>query len=291
MADQPNSSQPNQSLLKVEAGLNDHYPQLSRFIAVIAQLRDPESGCPWDLKQTHQSLRPYMLEEAHEAVLAMDSGDTAAICEELGDVLLQVVLHAQLAKDANTFTIETVAKGIADKLIHRHPHVFGDTSVDSAEQVTANWQQIKAAEKAAQGVEKPASIMDDVPSGIPALMKALTVSKKAVSQGFDWPDFESLWACMQSELVEFRAEHDANAPLERLEDELGDMLFATVNVARYHKVDPEVALLKATQKFMTRYRAMETLTDKPINEQPFEVLDDLWSRAKRHVAQAAVPAP
>jgi MazG family protein len=277
------------NLLKVEAGVNDHYPQLSRLIAVIAQLRDPVSGCPWDLKQTHQTLRPYMLEEAYEAVLAFDSGNTAAISEELGDVLLQVVLHAQLAKDANTFTLETVAQGIADKLIHRHPHVFGDTildsGADSAEQVTANWQQIKAAEKAAQGQTQPASIMDDVPNGIPALMQALAVSKKAVSQGFDWPDFDSLWTCMQSELVEFKAEHDTNAPLERLEDELGDMLFATVNVARYHKVDPEVALLKATQKFMTRYRTMETLTDKPLNEQPFEVLDDLWNRAKQQVTQ------
>ncbi len=251
-------------------------PGFHKLLDVVRQLRDPERGCPWDLKQTHQSLRPYMLEEAYEAVEAIDSGDLPHLKEELGDVLLQVMLHSQLASERGDFTADTVADAIAEKLIRRHPHVFGEVQVDSAEAVTANWEKIKAAEKG----NVSASVMDDVPKGLPALSRALKVSKRAVKEGFEWPDFESLWVCVMSEYEEFREERDANAPFENLEDELGDILFATVNLARYHGIDPEVALNRATNKFIRRYRAMETLSEKPLNAQPFEVLDDLWNRAK-----------
>jgi MazG family protein len=254
-------------------------PDLSGFhslLEVIRKLRDPQGGCPWDLKQTHQSLRPYVLEEAYELVEAIDSGDMQHVKEELGDVLLQVVLHAQLATDAGYFTADEVAEAIAQKLIRRHPHVFGDVNVQNAEEVTRNWEAIKAEEKGS--VAK--SAMDDVPQGIPALSRALKVSKRAVKQGFEWPDFESLWACVMSEYDEFRQELDNKAPFENLEDELGDILFATVNLARYKGIDPEVALTKATNKFMRRYRTMESLSDKPLSEQPFETLDALWNKAK-----------
>jgi XTP/dITP diphosphohydrolase len=250
-----------------------------KLLSVVARLRDPEGGCPWDLKQTHQSLRPYILEESYEMVDAIDSGDIDHIKEELGDVLLQVVLHAQLAQDAGNFTADEVAHGIAEKLIRRHPHVFADTKVDSAEEVTANWEQIKIAEK---GENAPKSIMEDIPKGLPALSRALKVSKRAVGEGFEWPDFDSLWACVMSEYDEFRHELEVKAPFENLEDELGDILFATVNLARYQKIDPEVALNKATNKFIRRYQAMEQISDKPLKEQPFETLDDLWNQAKAY---------
>lgn len=254
--------------------------ELSGFcelLAVVKQLRNPEGGCPWDLKQTHESLRPYLLEEAYELLEAIDSGDTVHLKEELGDVLLQVALHAQLASETGAFTADDVAHGIAEKLIRRHPHVFGDVMVKNAEEVTRNWEQIKAAEKG----HPSESVMDGIPMGLPALSRALKVSKRAVKEGFEWPDFESLWACVMSEYDEFRHELDTKAPFEKLEDELGDILFATVNLARYNGIDPEVALNKATNKFLRRYRTMERLSDKPLREHAFETLDALWTQAKQ----------
>lgn len=256
----------------------DTLPGFQQLLSVVRQLRHPETGCPWDLKQTHQSLRPYLLEEAYEAVEAMDSNDPAHLKEELGDVLLQVMLHSQLASEAAQFTADDVAAGIAEKLIRRHPHVFGDVRVSTAEEVTANWQQIKATEK---GNQATPSVMDGVPNNTPALSRALEVSKRAVKEGFEWPDFESLWTCVMSEYDEFREELEHGASSDALEDELGDILFATVNLARYHGIHPEVALSKATNKFIRRYRTMEQLSDKPLSEQPFDVLDTLWNDAKR----------
>ncbi len=264
-----------------------------RLLAVIACLRNPEGGCPWDLKQTHQTLRPYMLEEAYEAVEAMGATDndaSKAICEELGDVLLQVVLNAQIAKDNGDFDINDVAIGIADKLIRRHPHVFSDVSVDSADEVTKNWQAIKQDEKANTGDKTSfESTLDGVSTGQPALQQALDTSKKAVAVGFEWPNFESLWACVTSELDEFLAEHNNHAPIEKLEDELGDILFASVNLARHHKINPEIALVRATQKFKTRFKMMEQLAQQRQPKQPlkdtlealtFEEWDALWEEAK-----------
>ena len=257
-------------------------PGFQRLLEVIRRLRDPETGCPWDLKQTHESLRPYMLEEAYEAVEAMGKTDPAHLKEELGDVLLQVVLNAQLAADHQQFTADDVADSLADKLVRRHPHVFGDVIVDSPEAVTANWQQIKHAEKGL--TEPPKSAMDGIPVGQPALSRALKVSRKAVAEGFEWPDLDALWACVQSEFDELRAEIDQDAPLSAREDELGDILFATVNLARFQGIDPEVALTRATDKFIRRYRMMEQLSEHPLNTQPFETLDALWQEAKRQTA-------
>lgn len=252
-------------------------PGFQHLLAVVKALRDPQTGCPWDLKQTHHSLRPFVLEEAYEVVDAIDSGEAAALKEELGDLLLQVVLHAQLSTDSGGFTADDVAQEIADKLIRRHPHVFGDVEVHSAEEVTSNWQKIKAQEK---GLSQN-SVMEGLKADGPALSHALKVSKKAVGVGFEWPDFESLWACVLSEHDEFRHERDQNAPFERLEDELGDILFATVNLARYHQIDPEIALHKATQKFIKRFQTMERLSEKPLQDQSFETLDALWTQAKQ----------
>jgi len=257
---------------------------IDRLLAVIAQLRNPDGGCPWDLKQTHQSLAPYMLEEAYEAVEAVSEGQPERIREELGDVLLQITLHAQLAKDAGQYDFHDVCNTIAEKLIRRHPHVFSDTEVRDAEEVTRNWEAIKQAEKGA--ILKPSSVLDGVPKASPALTRALETSKRAVNVGFEWPSFESLWACVMSEYDEFRSEADSSADPARLQEELGDILFASVNLARHFKIDPEVALTLATAKFTRRFQTMEAMAPKPLEELTFEEWDTLWNRAKQAMAKS-----
>jgi MazG family protein len=279
-----------QTLLEVEklAGIE-------KLVRVIAHLRHPEHGCPWDLKQTHTSLKPHLLEESYECLEAIDSGQPHWIQEELGDVLLQVVLHAQLAKDAGTFDFDDVAQGIADKLVRRHPHVFGDVQVDSAEAVTRNWQAIKAQEKREKNAGDSLgdstlldSVLKEVKRGQPALSRALDTSKRAVKVGFEWPNFESLWACVMSEYDEFRAEVDQGGSFERLEEELGDILFASVNLARQFKIDPEIALTRATDKFTRRFQRMERLAEnrqQPLESLDFQAWDDLWNQAKQDTSK------
>lgn len=250
--------------------------EISELIDVIAKLRAPD-GCQWDREQTHKSLRPNMLEEAYEAVDAMDSGDMKHLKEELGDVLLQVVLHAQIASEEGAFNIEDVAKGLKDKLIHRHPHVFGDVKVNSTKEILDNWDKLKAEEK-----QHRKSAMDGISKSQSALMSAQKISKKAVKTGFEWPNEESLYECIFSEFDEFKeAVKEQNK--EHMEEEFGDILFATVNLARWNKIDAEQALLKANKKFMARFRKMEELATKPLSEYSFEEYDALWKSAKKQV--------
>ena len=250
--------------------------EMSELIDVIAKLRAPD-GCQWDREQTHKSLRPNMLEEAYEAVDAMDSGDMKHLKEELGDVLLQVVLHAQIASEEGAFNIEDVAKGLKDKLIHRHPHVFGDVKVKSTKEILDNWDKLKAEEK-----QHRKSVMDGISKSQSALMSAQKISKKAVKTGFEWPNENSLYECIFSEFDEFKeAVKEQNK--EHMEEEFGDILFATVNLARWNKIDAEQALLKANKKFMARFRKMEELATKPLSEYSFEEYDALWKSAKKQV--------
>ena len=247
--------------------------ELENLIEVIAKLRAPD-GCPWDREQTHKTLKPNMLEEAYEAVDAMESGDMKHLKEELGDVLLQVVLHAQIASEEGAFNIEDVARGIKEKLIHRHPHVFGDVKVSSTTDVLDNWDKLKQEEK-----QHRKSAMDGISKSQSALMSAQKISKKAVKQGFEWPDEKSLYECIYSEFEEFKeAEKEQNK--EHMEDEFGDILFAVVNLARWNKIDAEQALLKANKKFTARFRKMEELAKKPLKEYSFEEYDALWKEAK-----------
>lgn len=250
--------------------------ELNELIDVIARLRAP-NGCQWDREQTHKSLRPNMLEEAYEAVDAIDDGDMKHLKEELGDVLLQVVLHSQIASEEGAFTIEDVAKGIKDKLIHRHPHVFGDVKVNSTKDIIDNWDKLKAEEK-----KHRKSAMDGISKAQSALMSAQKISKKAVKTGFEWPDEKSLYECIYSEFDEFKEAEKAQNK-EQMEEEFGDILFATVNLARWNKIDAEQALLKANKKFMTRFRKMEELATKPLSEYSFEEYDVLWKSAKNQV--------
>lgn len=255
------------------------YKNMEELIAIIKKLRSPQ-GCPWDRKQTHTSLRSNMLEEAYEAVNAIDDEDVKHLKEELGDVLLQVLLHSQIAEDNGEFTIEDVAKELKDKLIHRHPHVFGDTKIDNPDEVLKAWDKLKAEEKTHRK-----SLMDGVSRSQAALISAQKISKKAVSAGFEWPDEKSLYDCIFSEFEEFKqAEQEKN--ITHMEEELGDILFAVVNLARWNRLDAEQALLKANKKFEKRFRKMEELAIKPLTDYNFEEFDTLWKQAKKELAKA-----
>ncbi len=250
-----------------------NYPNLERLIEIIEILRS-ENGCKWDREQTHSSLKSNMIEEAYEAVDAIDDNDYPHIREELGDVLLQVVLHSQIAKESNIFDIEDVAKGISEKLIHRHPHVFGNVKVNSTEDILNNWEKIKKEEK-----KHRKSLMDGVSKSQAALMSAQKISKKAVKAGFEWPDENSLYDCINSEFQEFKSAKTK----EEKEEELGDILFGIVNLARWHKIDAEQALLKANKKFMKRFRIMEENASKCLEELSLEEWDELWKQAKQEL--------
>ena len=249
------------------------YPQVIRLIEIVSTLRS-ENGCQWDREQTHKTLRPNMLEEAYEAVDAIDEGDIDNLREELGDVLLQVVLHAQIAKDNGNFDIEDVAKELGDKLIHRHPHVFGDTKVKSTDEILDNWDKLKKEEKSYRK-----SALDGISKSQSALMSAQKISKKAVKVGFEWDSEESLKKCIQSEYKEFD-EAVLSGDFSKMEDEMGDIFFATVNLARWHKIDAEQALLRANKKFTKRFKKMEEIATKPLEDYSYEEFDKLWKQAK-----------
>ena len=250
-----------------------NYPNLERLIEIIDILRS-ENGCKWDREQTHSSLRKNMLEEAYEAVDAIDDNDFKHLQEELGDVLLQVVLHSQIAKEEKAFNIEDVAKGISDKLVHRHPHVFGDVKVSSTSEILDNWEKLKKEEKPHR-----TSIMDGISKAQSALMSAQKISKKAVNVGFEWPNEDSLYDCVYSEIKEFK---DAKTKEDK-EEELGDILFAVVNLARWNKLDAEQALLKANKKFINRFKSMEKNANKELEHLTLEEWDELWKKAKKDV--------
>lgn len=247
-----------------------NYPNIERLIEIVEILRS-ENGCMWDREQTHESLRRNMLEEAYEAVDAIDDNDNKHLCEELGDVLLQVILHAQIAKEENAFDVEKIAKGICDKLIHRHPHVFGDVKVKSTDEIVDNWEKLKKEEKTHR-----TSLMDGISKSQSALMSTQKISKKAAKAGFEWDNEESLYDCVLSEIKEFK---EAKTQADK-EEELGDILFAVVNLARWNKIDAEQALLKSNKKFMNRFRTMEAIAKKPLEELTFNEWNNLWKEAK-----------
>ena len=261
-------------------------PILTAFqelIDVVAKLRNPDGGCPWDLAQTPESLTPYIIEEAYEAVHAIRSGDRAAIISELGDLLLQVVLQAQIASEAGGFTLEDVAQGISEKLIRRHPHVFGDVQVANAEEVKANWEQIKSSEKG-----NPTATFSDKLSSyaekLPPLTAAAKISKLAASVGFEWESVDGVWEKFEEELGEFK-EALATPDTAHQESELGDLLFTVINLARWYKLDPERGLSGTNQRFIDRIQQMEQYTDRPLSDYTIVELEALWQQAKQHLAK------
>ncbi len=245
----------------------------------IAHLRAPD-GCPWDREQTHRSLRPYLLEETYEVLEALDAGDAAALAEELGDLLLQIVLHTQIAIEAGEFQMGDVIDHINRKLLRRHPHVFADVVVNSVDDVTTNWEAIKKAEKAANG-QKPQTVsaLDGVPAALPALAQALTISKKAVKVGFEWPNIEGVVEKVIEEAHEIVAATD---PVH-LESEIGDLLFSVVNLARWRGIDPEAALRSTNARFTGRFKGIEALAaaqGRALRDMSIEEMDELWEQVK-----------
>jgi MazG family protein len=262
-------------------------PGIDQLTDIVAKLRGP-GGCPWDREQTHASLRSALLEEAHEVVAAIDNRDDANLREELGDLLLQSVFHAQLAAEEGRFTFNDVAHEIATKLVRRHPHVFAaDHCADSAA-VLQRWEEIKRAEKG----DAAASALDGLPGGLPALLHAQKTQKKAARVGFDWPDVEPVFAKLHEEISELRAALTAPAtdllsPISAIEDELGDLLFTVVNLARKLHLDAETALHRSTRKFSARFRAVEQLASArgiTLEKLTLAELDQLWDEVKRQPA-------
>lgn len=257
---------------------------LVTFQETVAHLRAPE-GCPWDREQTHLSLRPFLLEETYEVLEALDAGDRLALAEELGDLLLQIALHAQIAAEAGDFKMGDIINSINRKLLRRHPHVFGDVTVSGVRDVMVNWDAIKKEEKAQNNRDKAAaedpvvSALDGLPRALPALAEALAISKRAVRVGFEWPDIEGV---LDKLIEEAREITEATGPAH-LEAEIGDLLFSAVNLARWRNVDPESALRATNARFSRRFRKVEALAaaqGKTLPEMTIEEMDVLWNQAK-----------
>lgn len=274
------------SITRDTSTLSDAREEMQSLVETIWRLRQPD-GCPWDRKQTHESIGKNMIEEAYEALDCIEAGDEAHLREELGDVLMQVVLHAQIAADAGAFTMADVARDINDKLIRRHPHVFGERSADSADEVLAIWDSVKLAEKgakdadAAEAGERPEGLLEGVPRSLPALMEAQKVSRKAASAGFEWETVTDVWDKVAEERAEFEAEAPGTAEREL---EFGDLLFALVNVARKEGIDAESALRASTAKFRERWAAMENAAYEggvALGSLTTEQLNSLWDEVKR----------
>jgi MazG family protein len=248
---------------------------VDELLKIMARLRDPVHGCPWDVEQTFASIAPYTLEEAYEVADAIERDDLAALEEELGDLLLQVVFHAQMASEQGAFDFERVARGIAAKLVRRHPHVFGGERLADAAAQSARWEEIKAAEKAARG---PSSVLDDVPAALPALTRAAKLGRRAARIGFDWPDAAGARAKIAEELGELDAAIAGGDPAA-VRHELGDVLLAVTNLARHLEVDPEGALRAANRRFENRFRHVEAAAATDGDRRP-EALERHWQAAK-----------
>jgi ATP diphosphatase len=256
---------------------------IDRLIEIMAALRNPNGGCPWDLEQSFATIAPYTVEEAHEVADAIAAGDMSALRDELGDLLLQVVYHARLAEEAGAFAFGDVVAAITAKMIRRHPHVFGDAEARRAGAAKAFWENAKAAERRAKGEAAPAGLLDTVPAGLPALRRAQRLQEKASTVGFDWNDPKAVLAKLREEIDEIDAELAAHGPHERLQDEVGDLMFAVVNLARHLKVDPDQALRRGNQKFARRFAAIEAALaadGRTPAESNLAEMESLWQKAK-----------
>lgn len=259
---------------------------VERLIAIMAQLRDPRAGCPWDLEQDFTSIAPYTIEEAYEVVDAIDTQDFTALQEELGDLLLQVVFHARMAQEQSLFDFTDVVETINAKLVRRHPHVFGDAKMDSAAQQTLAWEALKAQERRAKQSEAQ-SLLDGIAKGLPALMRAEKLQRRAASVGFDWPEVAGVWQKLDEELSELRAAIQADNPAN-IAEELGDVLFTVVNLARHLQVDSEQALRHCADKFTRRFRQLELVlrvADQDIEQCGPQQLELAWEQVKRQERQ------
>lgn len=249
------------------------------LVDIMAKLRDPRDGCPWDIAQTFESIAPYTIEEAYEVAEAIAQGDRPALCEELGDLALQVVYHARMAEEEGAFTVADVLDAINAKMIRRHPHVFGDSVVRTAEEQTRNWEEVKAQERAAKAATDH-SALDGVATALPALLRAQKIQSRAARVGFDWRAAEDVVPKIHEEMEEIR-EAVATGDPDRIEDEVGDLLFAAVNLARKLDIDAEGALRRATAKFEHRFRAMEETAGDAFASLDLDAKERLWQQVKK----------
>lgn len=266
-----------------DSRLKQNRPPLAALIKLVKFLRS-EDGCPWDRTQTPQTIAVYLIEEVYELVEAIESGSPEAVCEELGDVLFQIIFLAAQYDESGQFTIEDVARGITEKMIRRHPHVFGETKVATAKEVPAKWQAIKAQEKEHC---KGGSLLDSIPVGMPALMRAYRISERAAGAGFDWKEISGVMQKAEEEWFELKAELEARQKTaqsrKQVALEFGDILFTLVNVARFARIHPETALVDAIRKFEKRFRALEKMirqTGQEITSVPHTELQDMWEAIK-----------
>jgi ATP diphosphatase len=256
---------------------------LARLLEIMARLRDPQGGCPWDREQNFSTIAPYTIEEAYEVADAIARRDPDALKDELGDLLFQVVFHARMAEEAGMFAFDDVAGAIADKMERRHPHVFGAAEVASVAAQNEAWEAHKAAERRdrALATGSPGSVLDGVAHALPALLRADKIQKRAARIGFDWPDARPVFDKLKEEIAELETELEKPAERRALEDEMGDILFAAANLARKLDIDPEAALRHATAKFERRFRRVETLAADHAVGSDLDSLEALWQRVKR----------
>ncbi len=261
---------------------------MQQLIEVVAKLRDPNGGCPWDLQQTARSLTPYIIEEAYETVHAIQSGNPTDIAEELGDLLLQVVLQAQVAKDEQQFDLALVTRQITEKLIRRHPHVFGDVEAADVDAVRQNWEAIKAAEKG-EDLATTQSLsykLSRKAKSLPALEAGMTISQKAAKAGFEWENLDDVWGKFHEELDEFRhaLAHESKAEQAA---EFGDLMFSLLQLARWNDIDPSAALAGTNQRFIQRLQQMERFADRPLEDYSLDELERLWQQAKQKLGHGS----
>ncbi|MDH4164589.1 MAG: nucleoside triphosphate pyrophosphohydrolase [Nitrospirota bacterium] len=253
---------------------------ISDLVALMARLRGPQ-GCPWDKKQTPETLKPYLVEECYEVIEAIEEGSSDKVRDELGDLLFQIVFHSRIAEEQGQFTLADVASAIHDKMVRRHPHVFGDVKVSTAGEVVANWEEIKRKEK---GHEDRKSVLEGVPRALPALLRAHRLQEKASKVGFDWNHLKEVLPKLDEEIAEFK-ESLKNEDAEKIEEELGDVFFTLVNISRFLGVNPDDALHKTISKFIHRFRHIEeqaSLIGKSLNDMTLEEMDKLWEESKNN---------
>jgi ATP diphosphatase len=258
---------------------------LDRLIEVMARLRDLKRGCPWDLEQNFRTIAPYTLEETYEVVEAIEQNDPKAMMDELGDLLFQIIFHAQMGREAGLFDIDQIATHVADKMIERHPHVFGDRDAKTADRVLANWESDKAAkrEARAKAENRPVSALDGVTTALPATTRAVKLQNRAARVGFDWTDARDILAKIKEEIGELEAEIETKQNKDAIEDEFGDLFFALINLARRLEVDPEAALRRTNRKFERRFREVGGRRDaqgRKMTDASLEEMEKIWCAVK-----------
>ncbi|MET1254169.1 nucleoside triphosphate pyrophosphohydrolase [Aliikangiella maris] len=257
---------------------------IEKLLAVMSALRDPQGGCEWDLKQNYATIVPFTIEEVYEVVEAIETNDFESLKGELGDLLFQIVFYAQLAKEEGRFDFQQIAEVVSQKLVSRHPHVFSDASFSSESELSDAWEKHKQQERQQRNKTANASMLDDIPKALPELKRAHKLQKRAAKAGFDWSSVDPVWEKLTEESLEVKQAAES-AEQDKLEEEIGDLLFTAVNLARHYRVDADLALRKANHKFEARFRTLEKRANKPLTQMTLAELDEIWNQAKASLSE------